>query len=162
MILILFLQISVWKTLFSSSWTVFGIKWSNGLQNSSRQIQFSNSNIKIPLDIFYIFLGNNVEAMLSYHEYRMLEKDNPNFDPEAKDQNKYSTTCNPGLYDSCMYQQLEKSMMAEVGCTVPYLPNVDDKICTTKVHIIFFFHLKIYLQSPDKFSIYHFDEFFRV
>ena len=24
-------------------------------------------------------------------------------------------------------------MMAEVGCTVPYLPNVDGKICTTKV-----------------------------
>ena len=78
-------------------------------------------------------LGNNVEAMLSYHEYRMLEKDNPKYNPEAKDQNKYLTTCNPGLYDSCMYNQLEKSMMAEVGCTVPYLPNVDDKICTTKV-----------------------------
>ena len=87
--------------------------------------------------LLYTFkmLGNNVEAMLSYHEYRMLEKDNPKYNPEAKDQNKYLTTCNPGLYDSCMYNQLEKSMMAEVGCTVPYLPNVDDKICTTKVYL---------------------------
>ena len=80
----------------------------------------------------HIFKGDNVEAMLSYHEYRMLEKDNPNFDPEATDQNKYLTTCNPGFYDSCMYRQLEKSMMADAGCTVPYLPNVDGKICTTK------------------------------
>ena len=63
----------------------------------------------------------------------MLEKDNPNFDPEATDQNKYLTTCNPEPYDSCIYNQMEKRMMAEVGCTVPYLPNVDDKICLTNV-----------------------------
>ena len=63
----------------------------------------------------------------------MLEKDNPNFDPEATDQNKYLTTCNPESYDSCMYKKMEKRMMAEVGCTVPYLPNVDDKICATQV-----------------------------
>ena len=63
----------------------------------------------------------------------MLEKDNPNFDPEATDQNKYLTTCNPEPYDSCIYNQMEKRMMAEVGCTVPYLPNVDDKICATNV-----------------------------
>ena len=63
----------------------------------------------------------------------MLEKDNPNFDPEATDQNKYLTTCNPEPYDSCIYNQMEKRMMAEVGCTVPYLPNVDDKICATQV-----------------------------
>ena len=63
----------------------------------------------------------------------MLEKDNPNFDPEATDQNKYLTTCNPESYDSCMYKKMEKRMMAEVGCTVPYLPNVDDKICADKV-----------------------------
>ena len=71
----------------------------------------------------------------------MLEKDNPNFDPEAKDQNKYLTTCNPELYDSCMYNNMEKRMMAEVGCTVPYLPNVDDKICTTKVRKVIVYYL---------------------
>ena len=72
----------------------------------------------------------------------MLEKDNPNFDPEATDQNKYLTTCNPELYDSCMYNQMEKRMMAEVGCTVPYLPNVDHKICTNKVRKVIVYYLE--------------------
>ena len=71
-----------------------------------------------------------VEATLNYHEYRMLEKDNPNYDPNAEDQNRFKTTCNPGEYNACMYDTLTKLMMNEVGCTVPYLPNVKDKICT--------------------------------
>lgn len=66
--------------------------------------------------------------MLSYHEYRMLEKENPNYDPEAVDQNKYPTTCSQEIYDTCIYETLEKAMKAEAGCTVPYLPKVD--ICT--------------------------------
>lgn len=81
---------------------------------------------------YKILSGDQVEAMLNYHEYRMLEKDNPNYDPDAKDQNKFRTTCSQESYDSCIYNKLEQSMMEEAGCTVPYMPNVEGRICTEK------------------------------
>ena len=95
---------------------------------------FINSFIQPSLVGFLIKMVKTKETFSKLiNLYRMLEKDNPNFDPEATDQNKYLTTCNPEPYDSCIYNQMEKRMMAEVGCTVPYLPNVDDKICATNV-----------------------------
>ena len=32
-------------------------------------------------------------------------------------------------YDDCMYNEMEKLMEAELGCTVPFLPSVTN-ICT--------------------------------
>ena len=79
---------------------------------------------------YKIFFGDKIEASLNYHEYQMLEKTNPDYDPNALDQNKFPTTCNSGIYDQCIYQTLTKLMMNQAGCTVPYLPEVDGKICT--------------------------------
>ena len=85
---------------------------------------------------YKILKGDYVEAMLNYHEYRMLEKDNPNYDPEATDQNKYRTTCNPGLYDNCMYDTLKDDMLNGPGCTVPYIRDVENMICTGRCIMI--------------------------
>lgn len=91
---------------------------------------------------YKILSGDHVEAVLNYHEYRMLEKENPNYDPLAKDQNQFRTTCSQGNYDSCIYNKLEQSMMQDAGCTVPYMPKVEGRICSEmdKARIAFDIH----------------------
>ena len=79
---------------------------------------------------YKVFKGDNIEAQLNYQEFRMLEKENPDHNPNAEDQAKFKTTCNPGEYDSCIYAKLRAQMLEEVNCTVPYMKGVETLICT--------------------------------
>ena len=51
---------------------------------------------------YKIFVGDKIEASLNYHEYQMLEKTNPDYDPNALDQNDF---------DLCMisFREYQKS-----------------------------------------------------
>ncbi len=91
---------------------------------------------------YKILEGDSIEAMLTYQEFRMLRKHNPDFEPEAVDQNKFRTTCNPGEYDACIYSSLKRLMLDEVNCTAPYMAGSEGLICEdhTKARVAFKIH----------------------
>ena len=65
-------------------------------------------------------MDQHVKMGVNHEGVRLLEEDGKCVSPQIHKQG--------ATFDGCIYQELEKLMLREIGCTVPWLPN-KERVC---------------------------------